>query len=78
MCITRVGRVLSISGSRAEVLFFGKDSPHGVDISMVKEEIKKNCYVEVFGDVALKKLAGKEAERRKQLWVEVWGKGAST
>jgi len=72
MCMTRVGRVLSVSGNRAQVLFFGQDSPRDIDVSMVK--IKKNSYVEVFADSALKKLTSKEAQRRKQLWIEVWGK----
>lgn len=74
MCITRVGKVVSIKGNRALVLLFGQDSPHDIDVSMVK--IKKNSYVEVFADAALKKLTNKEALRRKELWTELWGKGS--
>lgn len=72
MCITRVGRILSIRKNRASVLFFGQKSPRDIDVSLVKA--KKNSYVEVFADSALKELTTREAMRRKELWLEVWGR----
>jgi hydrogenase maturation factor len=70
MCITRVGKVLSVSQDRAEVKFFdGRDSSD-VDTSLVPG-VKKGSFVEVFGSLALSVLSVSEARRRKALWKEV-------
>ena len=70
MCITRVGKVLSVSQDRAKVEFFdGRDSGE-VDTSLVPG-VRKGSFVEVFGSLALSVLSVSEARRRKALWNEV-------
>lgn len=69
MCVTRVGKVLSISGNRALVKLLDEDVTRDIDISMV--QIRKNSYVEIFADCALSRLTSKEALWRKRLWLEL-------
>ncbi len=69
MCLTRVGKVLAVKGNRALVEFLDQEVRRDIDISMVK--VRKNSYVEVFADSALSRLTGKEAQLRKELWLEV-------
>jgi len=76
LCITRVARVVSSYGNRALVEFLDRDFATEIDVSMVK--VRKNSYVEVFADTALKKLSSREAKRRKEIWLEVWGKTGRT
>ena len=70
MCITRVGRVLSITGTEAKVEFLDDKATRQIDVSMI-EGIKKNSFVEVFADSALTTLTPKEAQWRKKLWLEM-------
>jgi hydrogenase maturation factor len=70
MCITKVGKVLSVSKGRAEVEFFGADDVGDVDVSVVSG-VAKGAFVEVFGDLALSVLSAAEARRRKAVWEEV-------
>ena len=69
MCIARVGKVVSLSGGRAEVEFFDGRSLAGVDLSMVGGE--KGAFVEVYGNLALSILTPSEAKKRKAAWTEV-------
>jgi hydrogenase maturation factor len=73
MCVTRVGKILSIAGSRATVEFLDDRVARDIDVSMI-EGIKKNSYVEVFADSALTQLTPKEARWRKKLWLEMRSK----
>ncbi|HME18978.1 MAG TPA: HypC/HybG/HupF family hydrogenase formation chaperone [Nitrososphaerales archaeon] len=70
MCITKVGKVLSVSRGRAEVEFFGMEDVGDVDVSVVGG-VSKGAFVEVFGDLALSVLSPAEAKRRKAVWEEV-------
>jgi hydrogenase maturation factor len=70
MCITRVGKVLSVSQGRAEVEFFDGKDVGDVDASLVGA-VKKGVFVEVFGSLALSVLSTSEARRRRALWNEV-------
>ena len=73
MCVTRVGKILSITGSMAKVEFLDDKVTRDIDVSMI-EGIKKNSFVEVFADSALTRLTAKEALWRKKLWLEMRGK----
>lgn len=70
MCITKVGKVLSVSNGRAEVEYFGANDLGDVDVSVVRG-VAKGAFVEVFGDLALSVLSAAEAKRRKEVWEEV-------
>jgi len=70
MCITKVGKVLSLKEGRAEVEFFGDNDLGDVDVSVVRG-VSKGAFVEVFGDLALSVLSPAEARRRKAVWEEV-------
>jgi hydrogenase maturation factor len=70
MCITKVGKVLSVKDGRAEVQFFGGNDLGDVDVSVVGG-VAKGTFVEVFGDLALSVLSAAEAKRRKAVWEEV-------
>jgi hydrogenase maturation factor len=70
MCITRVGKILSITGSMARVEFLDDKAIRDIDVSMV-EGIRKNAFVEVFADSALTILTAREAQWRKKLWLEM-------
>ena len=73
MCVTRVGKILSITGSMAKVEFLDDKVTRDIDVSMI-EGIKKNSFVEVFADSALTRLTPKEALWRKKLWLEMRNK----
>lgn len=70
MCITRVGRVLSVSEGKAEVEFFDENALGEVDVSVVGGA-PKGAYLEVYGNLALSILSAAEARRRKVVWKEV-------
>jgi len=69
MCITRAGRVTSVSDGRARVEFFDGRALDDVDVSMVKAGAGE--FVEVFGNMALSVLTVSEARSRKRAWKEV-------
>jgi hydrogenase maturation factor len=69
VCITRVGRILSLQGERALVGFLDHDVTMEIDVSMV--DARKDAYVEVFGDRAISRLTKREAEARKRVWSEL-------
>jgi hydrogenase maturation factor len=69
MCITRVGRVLSVTDRKAGVEFFDGRTSESIDLSMV--HAGKGDFVEVFGNMALSILTPSEARRRKVLWKEI-------
>jgi hypothetical protein len=69
MCVTRVGRVLSVNGGKAVVRFFDDNTMGGVDVSML--DAKKDSYVEVFANLALSSLTAREAEKRRRAWLEI-------
>ncbi len=69
MCITRVGRAVSVSKGRARVEFFDGRALDDVDVSVVNAT--KGEFVEVFGNLALSVLSASEARTRKKAWDEV-------
>jgi hydrogenase maturation factor len=70
MCITRVGKILSLHNSRASVKLFGDDRiVENVDVSMI--DARPSSYVEIYANLALRSLSAKEAGQRKKAWVEV-------
>lgn len=69
MCVTRVAKVISVKGDKAEVRFVESDATRVVDVSMV--EARKGAYVEVFADQALSCLTEAEAHWRKQVWSDL-------
>jgi hydrogenase maturation factor len=70
MCVTRVGKILSVSGTMAKIEFLDDKATRDIDVSMIND-IKKNSFVEVFADSALTQLTPKEARWRKELWQEM-------
>jgi hydrogenase maturation factor len=69
MCITRVGKVTSLSKGRASVDFFDGRALDGVDVSMVA--VAQGNFVEVFGNLALSVVSSSDAKRRRAAWKEV-------
>ncbi len=70
MCITRVGKVISIDKSKAIVKLVGDDRiVENVDVSMV--DAKPESYIEVYANLALGTLSVREANQRKRAWLEV-------
>ena len=69
MCIARVGRIVSSSGGRSVVCFFDGRTSEGIDTSILGAQVGN--YVEVFGSLAISKLDGAEARRRKAAWREI-------
>lgn len=69
MCIARVGKVVSLSGGRSVVRFFDGRTSEGIDTSMVGAAV--GSYIEVFGSLAISKIDGAEAKRRKAAWKEI-------
>jgi len=69
MCITRVGKVTSLSKGKASVDFFDGRTLDGVDISMVAAE--RGVFVEVFGNLALSVVTTSDAKKRRAAWKEV-------
>ncbi len=66
MCVTRAGKVTSVSNGRARVDFFDGRALDDVDVSMVRA--KAGEFVEVFGNLALSVLSASEARNRKRAW----------
>lgn len=71
MCITRVGKIVSLKESKsATVRLLGDDKiVEDVDVSMIKAKL--NSFVEVYANLALRKLSPTEAEERRQAWVGI-------
>ena len=69
MCVTRVGRVLSIQGTVASVLYLDDLIVDEVDVSMVRA--KKGSFVEVFADQAIGRITKREAEFKRDLRLEM-------
>jgi hydrogenase maturation factor len=70
VCITRVGRVTSVSKGQAVVRFFDGRELDEIDVSVVRGA-KVGSFVEVFGNMALSLLSSAEARRRREAWDEV-------
>jgi hydrogenase maturation factor len=66
MCVTRVGRVETVSGGKARVVFFDGRTLDGIDMSVVSA--RRGAYVEVFGNLALSVLGQAEAKQRREAW----------
>ena len=70
MCITRVGKVISLYKPKATVKLVGDGKVlEDIDVSVVDAEL--NSYVEVYANLALAILSTKEANARKRAWLEV-------
>jgi len=69
MCITRVGKVTSLSKGIASVDFFDGRTLDGVDVSMVAAT--RGGFVEVFGNLALSVVSPSDAKKRRAAWREV-------
>ena len=70
MCISRIGKVLSTSKTKAKVQLLGDDRiVDDIDISMI--DAKADSYVEVFANIALSTVSPREAMKRKKMWVAV-------
>jgi hydrogenase maturation factor len=70
LCITRVGKIISLKEERATVRLLGDERiVEDIDVSIIKAKL--NSFVEVYANLALRKLTLKEAEERKLAWVEV-------
>ncbi|MCL4519376.1 MAG: hypothetical protein M1587_09280, partial [Thaumarchaeota archaeon] len=70
MCITRVGKVISLCKPKATVKLVGDSKVlEDIDVSMVDAEL--NSYVEVYANLALAILSTKEANSRRRAWLEV-------
>jgi hydrogenase maturation factor len=69
MCITRVGKVVSVDSNKVEIEFFDGKRMKNVDASMV--HASKGAMVEVFGNLALSVLTRKEAKRREAAWKSI-------
>jgi hypothetical protein len=65
MCVTRVGKVLSVKGTHAMVRIL--ESGAVVDINLALVEAKKNAYLEIFADSAIGLLTKREAEWKTSL-----------
>ena len=70
MCISRIGKVLSTSKTKAKVQLLGDDRiVDDIDISMI--DATADSYVEVFANIALSTVSPREAMKRKKMWVAV-------
>jgi hydrogenase maturation factor len=69
MCVTRVGKAVSVSNGKATVEFFDGRALDSVDVSLVKAVA--GDHLEVFGNLALSVLSVSEARTRKKAWAEV-------
>jgi hydrogenase maturation factor len=65
MCITRVGQVLSLEGTRANVKYLDTGALANIDISMI--DASKNSYVEIFANHAIGRISKREAETKRTL-----------
>jgi hydrogenase maturation factor len=65
-----VGKIISLKEERATVRLLGDERiVEDIDVSIIKAKL--NSFVEVYANLALRKLTLKEAEERKLAWVEV-------
>ena len=69
MCVTRVGKVVSVQGTTASVLYLDSGTVGDVDVSMV--DAKRNAYVEIFAEQAIGRITKKEAEFKRDLRLEL-------
>jgi hydrogenase maturation factor len=70
MCITRVGKVLSVEKSRARVKIVADDRIlENIDVSMINPV--PNSYIEVYANLGMSVLTAEQARQRKRLWNEV-------
>jgi hydrogenase maturation factor len=71
LCITRVGKIISLNESKSATIRLLGDNKmvEDVDVSMIKAKL--NNFVEVYANLALRKLSQTEAEERRQAWVEI-------
>ena len=69
MCVTRVGRILSIQGTIASVFYLDDLVVCEVDVSMV--HAWKGSYVEVFAEQAIGRITKREAEFKRDLRLEM-------
>lgn len=69
MCLTRVGRIVSIEGGRAEISYLDNREKTEVDVSMV--DARRGSYVEIFANVAIGRITKKEADHRRALQLEL-------
>ncbi len=71
MCISRVGKIISLARGKAVVRLVGTEQIlENVDVSMISEP-RKGGYIEIFANLALSKVTPKEAVRRRHVWREV-------
>ena len=63
MCVTRVGRILSIQGTIASVFYLDDLVVCEVDVSMV--HARKGSYVEVFAEQAIGRITKKRPSSRE-------------
>ena len=69
-----MGRVIAISGKKAQVRYFDGRTSNEVDLSFAPA--RRGAYVELFGSVALSVLSPAEARRREAAWQQVKQAGA--
>ncbi len=70
MCISRVGRVLSIREGKARVRLLGDNRiVDSIDVSMINA--KAGSFVEVFANIALSIVSAKDAKKREASWLAV-------
>ena len=72
MCVTRVGKVLSVQGTRAMVRILETGAVADINVSLV--EAKKNAYLEIFADSAIGSLSKREAEWKSKIRSEFMGR----
>jgi len=72
MCVTRVGKVLSVQGTHAMVRILETGAVADVNVSMVKA--RKNAYLEIFADSAVGSLTKREAEWKSKIRSELLGR----
>ena len=70
MCISRVGKIVSLRGTRATVRLLGDERiVDDIDISRINAEV--GSYVELFANLALGTLNPREARQRKEAWLAI-------
>ena len=69
MCLTRVGRIISIEGPKARIRYLDGVGEHEIDVSTI--EAKKGGYVEIFALSAIGMLTKREADLKSRLRKEM-------
>jgi hypothetical protein len=69
MCVTRVGKVISVQGTRAIVRILDTGAIADINVSLV--DAKKNAYLEIFADSAIGSLNKREAEWKSKIRSEL-------